>query len=168
MKIFGLTTFLLILLLMTCISCSKVKKPEGMPELFPCEIKLTQEGQPLSDASILCMSDDPKLIRWAVTGKTDAKGVAKIFTMGRFAGIPAGTFAVVLSKEETVGAGDASAPDIGAMATSTSRDVFSHISLEQTTKERTPHKITIEGKGASSFEFDCGKKVRIQRPKEAI
>ena len=161
------TVFLLVLFVMAGISCSKVKKPEGMPELFPCEIKLTQEGEPLTDASILCMSDDPKLIRWAVTGKTGANGIAKIFTMGKFEGAPAGTFAVVISKEETVG--DKGATDIGETAASSPRTVFSYVSLEQTTKERTPHKMTIEGKGGTaSFEFDCGKKVRVQRPKEAI
>ena len=83
------------------VGCAEPQKPDGIPELYPCVVKLTQEGEPLADASILCLSDDPKLIRWAVTGRADANGVAKIFTMGKFEGAPLGDFAVVVSKAPT-------------------------------------------------------------------
>ena len=157
-----------LLTIATCVSCAKVQKPDGMPDLYPCTITLTQGGEPLEGAAIICQSDDPKLIRWAITGLTDANGIAKISTMGKFQGAPVGTYAVVVTKEETEGAESAPA-DIGDMTSGGSRKtVFSLVSLELTTKETTPLKMTVEAKGANKFEFDCGEKVRVERPREAI
>lgn len=168
MKHYRIAFILVILTFVTCVSCAKVQKPDGMPDLYPCTITLTQGGEPLEGASILCQSDDSKLIRWAITGLTDANGVAKIFTMGKFEGAPLGTYAVVVTKEETEGAESAPA-DIGDMTSGGPRGtVFSLVSLELTTKETTPLKMTVEAKGDNQFNFDCGEKIRVERPREAI
>ncbi len=140
-----------------------------MPDLYPCTVTLSQGGEPLEGALIHCQSDDPKLIRWAVTGQTDAKGVAKIFTMGKYEGAPAGTYAVVVVKEETEGAASSTPVDIGETSTGDrSAPVFSLVSLEFTTKETTPLRITVEANGNSKFDLDCGEKTRVERPKEKI
>lgn len=168
MKLYRIASVFVILTLVVCVSCGKAKKPDGMPDLYPCTITLTQGGEPLANASILCQSNDPKLIRWAITGQTDEKGVAKIFTMGKYEGAPAGSFAVVVTKEETEG--DAGAPaDIGdAGAVSPTGTVFSLVALELTAKETTPLKIDVQTSGANKFDFDCGEKIRVERPKESI
>ncbi|MBR2006218.1 MAG: hypothetical protein IKK39_00190 [Thermoguttaceae bacterium] len=150
------------------VGCSQPQKPDGMPELYPCVVKLTQEGEPLADASILCLSDDPKLIRWAVTGRADANGVAKIFTMGKFEGAPLGDFAVVVSKNAAATADAASvSDDLGASGTTANEPVVSLVSLEFTEKATTPLRMTVEAK-SNEFEFDCGAKVKIERSAEAI
>ncbi len=169
MKLNRIAALLGILTLATCVSCAKVQKPDGMPDLYPCTVTLTQGGEPLEGALIHCQSDDPKLIRWAVTGQTDAKGVAKIFTMGKYEGAPAGTFAVVVTKEETEGAEESAPTDIGEASTGgQTGTVFSLVSLEFTTKETTPLRITVEANGDSKFDLDCGEKTRVERPKEKI
>lgn len=155
------------------VGCAEPPKPNGMPELYPCVVKLTQEGEPLADASILCLSDDPKLIRWAVTGRADANGVAKIFTMGKFEGAPVGEFAVVVSKNADATAdadgsdGSSGSDDLGASGTTASEPVVSLVSLELTEKATTPLRMTVEAK-SNEFEFDCGAKVEIERSAEAI
>ncbi len=150
------------------VGCAEPPKPDGMPELYPCVVKLTQEGEPLVDASILCLSDDSKLIRWAVTGRSDANGVAKIFTMGKFEGAPLGDFAVVVSKNAAATADAASvSDDLGASGTTASEPVVSLVSLEFTEKATTPLRMTVEAK-SNEFEFDCGAKVKIERSAEAI
>lgn len=151
------------------VGCAQPQKPDGMPELYPCVVKLTQEGEPLADASILCLSDDPKLIRWAVTGRADANGVAKIFTMGKFEGAPVGDFAVVVSKnaESANADGADGSDDLGASGTTASEPVVSLVALELTEKATTPLRMTVEAK-SNEFEFDCGAKVEIERSAEAL
>lgn len=150
------------------VGCAEPPKPEGMPEIYPCVVKLTQEGEPLADASILCLSDDSKLIRWAVTGRADANGVAKIFTMGKFEGAPVGEFAVVVSKNADSSADAANvSDDLGASGTTASEPVVSLVALEFTEKATTPLRMTVEAK-SNEFEFDCGAKVEIERSAEAI
>jgi len=169
MKLNRIIAVFVVFTLATCVSCAKVQKPDGMPDLYPCSITLTQGGAPLEGALIHCQSDDPKLIRWAVTGQTDAKGVAKIFTMGKYEGAPAGTFAVVVVKEETEGGAESAAVDIGETSTvDPSTPVFSLVSLEFTTKETTPLRMTVEANGANKYDFDCGEKTRVERPKDVM
>ncbi|MDD3589010.1 MAG: hypothetical protein PHO46_01875 [Thermoguttaceae bacterium] len=167
MKSYWFAVVLTVVMLTCCVSCKEERKPDGMPDLYPCTVKLTQEGQPLEGAFILCQSDDAQLIRWAVTGQTGADGVAKIFTMGKFAGAPAGTFAVVVTKEESEGGSAPSEDDMTEMKSGGfGGDVYSLVSLDQTAKETTPHKITVEAGGKNAFEFDCGEKVRVKRPRD--
>ncbi len=162
------SVFVLLTASFFAVGCAQPQKPDGMPELYPCVVKLTQEGEPLADASILCLSDDPKLIRWAVTGRADANGVAKIFTMGKFEGAPVGEFAVVVSKNANSSADAASvSDDLGASGTTANEPVVSLVALEFTEKATTPLRMTVEAK-SNEFEFDCGAKVEIERSAGAI
>ncbi|MDO5580915.1 MAG: hypothetical protein Q4G69_07250 [Planctomycetia bacterium] len=159
----------LILLLITFIpagvSCSKTKLPDGMPQLYPCTVKIIQEGKPLAEAEILLKSADPNLERWAITGRTDANGTARIVTMGKYSGAPLGDYTVLLSKNETIY--DQPPKEVhGEMVYGPSTSYFL-ISPDQGNEDKSPHKLTIESK-TNQYEFDCGKKVRIKCPKETM
>ena len=73
--------------------------PDGVPKLYPVSVSVTQEGKPLAGATVMLRYADPSAGTWAVTGRTEADGVAKLYTNG-YPGAPAGTFKVVLDKRE--------------------------------------------------------------------
>lgn len=85
--------------LVAAIGCGGKPKPDGMPELIPATIVVTQEGAPLADATVTLVSADGSC-KWAVGGKTDAKGRAALNTHGDFSGAPEGNFKVGVSKVE--------------------------------------------------------------------
>ena len=77
--------------------CGGPKKPSDLPELYPCKIKVIQDGQPLEGASVQ-LNDPEKTSRFVVGGVTDDKGVAEVKTDGKFKGAPAGKYKVLISK----------------------------------------------------------------------
>ena len=91
----------LTLMLALCLlsGCQEKKRPDGLPELFPCVITITQGGQPLNGARVFLVSESGNS-EWTVSGNTDASGKAKISTHANYAGAPAGTFKVLVSKTE--------------------------------------------------------------------
>jgi hypothetical protein len=53
------------------------------------------KGSPLSDATVTLV---PKSGNWVGVGQTDSGGQAVIQTIGRYAGVPAGSYAVTVTK----------------------------------------------------------------------
>ena len=92
--------FLLAVSVLVLPGCTKSDKPDGFPDIFPCEIKVLQDGSPLAGASVTLMGDQP----WAVGGGTDDSGVAKIFTHGKYEGAPVGKYKILVSKRIVEGA----------------------------------------------------------------
>jgi hypothetical protein len=85
------------------VGCGPAKYPSDWPKTYPCTITVTKGGQPLEDVMVL-LARTEKHGSWAVSGKTDASGVAEIETSWTHAvskGAPEGTFKVTLSKTET-------------------------------------------------------------------
>ncbi len=77
------------------------KKPEGLPELFPCSVTLTNGGAPVDGAIVtLCPVDASNA--WSSTGVTDQNGVAEIMTYGDFPGAPVGQYKVTAMKSDVV------------------------------------------------------------------
>ena len=96
------TVFSVVVLLLFVGGCSGEKRPDGLPELYPLTVKITQQGTPLVDGSVRFISTDPAsggVPRWSVSGVTNAKGEAVMKTHG-FPGSPIGPYKVVVSKEE--------------------------------------------------------------------
>ncbi len=87
----------LICALGAALGCGGKPKPDGMPELIPATVVVTQNGEPMADATVTLVSVDGSC-KWAVGGKTDAKGRAALSTHGDFSGAPEGTFKVGVSK----------------------------------------------------------------------
>lgn len=70
-------------------------RPDDLPETIPCTLTLLYKGAPLSDATVTLV---PKSGNWVGVGQTDAGGQAIIQTNGRYAGVPAGAYAVTVTK----------------------------------------------------------------------
>ena len=80
--------------------CGGKERPEGMPPLAaPVKLTIMQGGQPLADAEVqLCKKDLSS--GWVIGGRTDAHGVATIFTHGEFDGAPEGEYVALVRKTE--------------------------------------------------------------------
>ena len=127
--------------------CGGPAKPDGLPELTPCRLVLTQEGKPLSDATtLLIYQGDGDAGRWAVAGVSNKKGVVEVLTHGQFKGALSGRYAVVVTKEETEQSGETA-------------KVYSLVAPEFTTPTSTP--LTLEvGDAAVEETFDLGAPTR--------
>ena len=79
------------------LGCGGKPKPDGMPELIPTTVVVTQNGAPLGDAALTLTSADGSC-KWAVGGRSDAQGRAVLYTQGDYKGAPEGTFKVGVSK----------------------------------------------------------------------
>jgi len=97
-------TFVVVLCLyvIALVGCRKEQRPDGMPPLVPCEISVTQDGNPLDGATVgLVAEKDASGKVWLVNGHTGPNGVAVIKTYGRFTGAPINKYKVTVFKEET-------------------------------------------------------------------
>ena len=157
-NLIGLIFCLLTLSLLT--GCGGEKKPEGMPNLFPCTITLTQENAPLEGANVMAVSDDPQLARWPVTGITDANGSISFVTYGKFKGVPEGDYTLLVIKEETV----EQKPKVVDATEHRQGPVkfYSLVDPKLGEKNSSTLKIKVEKK-KNHFEFDTGKKIRLEK-----
>lgn len=76
-------------------ACNRQAMPEGMPPLVPLTLTITQESAPLAGATVRLYPDDDA-VNWASGGLTDENGSLVVYTRGRYPGIPAGTYRVVV------------------------------------------------------------------------
>jgi hypothetical protein len=75
-------------------------RPAGLPKLIPCEITvINTDGVPLAGASVRLFATETS-IHWAIIGKTDDHGIARISVNAQYSGSPAGKFRVLVSKNE--------------------------------------------------------------------
>ena len=143
------------------LGCSDVKRPEGLPKLYPCSLTFTQEGKPMEGAVITLVSSDPDF-RWTIGGIANPSGTAKIMTHGQYPGVPEGEYRVLIRKveEEEVNSFKEIDPDTGKeMITGGVIKVYTTVDKDYTDLEKTPIKITIE-KRKYSEAFECGKPIR--------
>jgi hypothetical protein len=71
----------------------------GIPQRYPVNVTITQDGKPLTDAQVILINIDPAS-NWSGGGNTDKNGVVRLRTLGQFDGIPEGTYKVIVSKIE--------------------------------------------------------------------
>ena len=97
-------TCIILLLGFVCLTgCGPSKYPPDWPKTYPCTITVTKGGQPLEGATVI-MDRIENHGSWAVSGLTNASGVAEIMTSWTKAstkGAPEGTFKITLSKAES-------------------------------------------------------------------
>ena len=128
--------------------CGGPKKPEGLPNLVPCQATFTQDSAPLADASVrLVPQGEGADARWAVAGVTDAKGVAVFLTHGQFKGAPVGSYRVVVSKEVSE-------------TENKKVKMFSTVDPKYTNQTTTDLTLDVGEKGASE-SFDVGASVKV-------
>ncbi|MGY8770849.1 MAG: carboxypeptidase-like regulatory domain-containing protein [Pirellulales bacterium] len=85
------------LLLLSLVGCgnSSVTKPDHIPDLTPCTITLTYNGQPVEGATVIAASQGGK---YSAAGTTDAAGVAVMKTDALYDGVVPGDFKVSVTK----------------------------------------------------------------------
>ncbi|MDR2171767.1 MAG: hypothetical protein LBP59_16610 [Planctomycetaceae bacterium] len=136
--------------------CSGKLRPDGMPRLVPCSILVKQDATPLANANVSIIPENGS--KWNAAGVTDNSGVAKLYTLSQYEGVPEGKYKVVISKTETV------LGIIGASDRSSEGTPDQHFNLvEPQYSNPTDTPLTIEvTKKNSHYEVNAGKKVKIQ------
>jgi hypothetical protein len=143
--------------------------PDDMPAPQETIIKVTSEGQPLSDASVTLMPTDATS-RWYAGAVTDSSGNAIIYTQSKYRGAVTGKYKITIVKRETTPStvvfpdaekdpnGYANAVDAAAKEV---RDSFDLIDPKFNSVNTTPEEIEIvTGKNHKTIE--AGKLVRIK------
>lgn len=145
---------ILFLLVVVLAGCSRERRPEGFPKLYPCTVQITQDGAPVSGVNVSLVH--PELTaRWAVGAETDESGNATIRTHG-FDGAPKGRYKIVLSKTVTEGRGRLG--DEHGNRGWEDMKIMSLVGKEYETAEETP--LEIEVKKAARQSFEIGKAER--------
>jgi len=147
--------------------CGGPPRPAGLPPLFPCDITIIQEGQPLEGALVRLIPESG-VSEWAISGKTNANGVAIIST-ALFRGAPEGTFKVLVSKTDVTPSQHTEPEDINspewegwnALVVTERRHTVMFVKPEYDQVRTTPHSITIT-KGRNQQTFDVGEPVAIR------
>jgi len=157
MRIFLILSLSVTLLL--CAGCGgDGGRPADLPPLFPVNISIIQDGQPLEGATVtLIATTAGPYSRSSAT--TNEAGIARIRTHG-FVGVPAGEFAVAIEKqviegEREVFDGDEVVGRVGGRAYNLVDTTFS-------TQATTTFSISVpaERRGATET-FDVGAAVRV-------
>ena len=87
--------------------CNGEKRPAGMPALHKTKLTFTQGGAPLADAKITLFADNAANTQWTSGGVTDSTGAIQLKTLGKFDGVPEGTYKITVTKTETEGTAEA-------------------------------------------------------------
>jgi len=130
-------------------------RPQDLPKLYPVNITVTQEGNPLEGATVTLKSKEA--VKYAVcSGTTNAAGVAVLLTYG-YAGAPLGQYAVMIDKTGVEGAKEAINEE--GLSYETGGAIYRYVDA-QYWLESTPLSIDVTEKGAKET-FDVGKPVRV-------
>ena len=146
----------------TCWSgCSRVPRPADLPDLYPCQLTISQDGKPLEKANVTLYPDDSKS-KWTVGGTTDSRGIVTILTHAQFPGAPAGEYKIVVSKTESYQERPAQPKPGGdgtEMIPGTPIQIFGLVELQYIDIKTTPLTMTVK-KGKNSKDIDVGKAIR--------
>ncbi|MDR1962475.1 MAG: carboxypeptidase-like regulatory domain-containing protein [Planctomycetaceae bacterium] len=152
---------LLIFLLLPYFGCNGSPHPHDLPPLYPAVLVLTQEGKPLENALVVLYSTDSNF-KWSVAAVSDRNGKATLLTHGKFFGVPAGEYKIIITKTE---ASDQNVSDSNSSHNPEvytpipTRTLFSLVEKQYTDIATTPFTIIIE-KGKNVQNLDIGKAVR--------
>lgn len=163
---FLMTTFRLIrqltflsLFTLVLTGCSGDVTPDGMPNLQPLALTVTQQGAPLEGASVQLIATDPANSRWASGGTTDAEGKVVLKTLGQYEGVVPGTYKVTFYKMATEG--NAAAPAVDSPSSGGSTEAFLVIDPKYQTETTTPVEIAVVQGVDSLPAIDLGAPVKI-------
>jgi len=142
--------------------CAQEQKPDGLPDLYPCTLTLTQDGQPLAGATVQVLSADADG-KWSAGGTTDEQGKVILVTYGKYQGVQAGKHKVVVSKQESdVPEGEMEAGIVvpGSGGGGTLPTSYTLVEKEYTSQETTPLELEIVPDQDNDQTFECGKAIR--------
>lgn len=150
--------------------CGGEKTPPDMPKLQPTSITIVQDGAPCVDANVQLVKANDLNYKWLAGGRTDAKGVCVIKTLGKYNGAPEGDFQVVVYKTvrlESETRKNVPEPQDPKEAQAWSKKVaeeekeFEEIDPKYKKYDQTDLTITIKS-GKNEQTFDVGPKVSIE------
>ena len=159
-KAFFLTAICLATLV--AISCKNEKRPDGMPDIYPCSLKIIQDSQPLPDAQVRIASSDPQIARFPCGGTSDQSGVVELKTMG-FKGAPRGTFKVVVSKIEWKNRPSNAEEARKYESEGIKEESYDLVDRKFADASTTPLEIEIQEGVSSPIEIDVGSAVHVSR-----
>ncbi|MDR1383480.1 MAG: hypothetical protein LBJ67_06500 [Planctomycetaceae bacterium] len=140
--------------------------PSDLPKLYPTTIKIIQDGQELSDASVTIMPVDGSA--WYASAKTDTQGNATLLTQGQYPGTATGKYKVTVSKRE-ITQSKITIPDPNTDPTGHVKALeqankealeFNLVDLKYSSANTTPEEIEITS-AKNEKTIDVGKTVRI-------
>lgn len=142
--------------------------PEGLPNLVPASIQLTQDGAPLAGATV-SLIDPAGSQQFYPGGLSDESGTIELYTNGRYKGAPEGKYKVVVTKTETDPSKLGPAPSLddpkyGEYMEKTAReerDTYTLIDKKYSDAKGTPLEVEIK-KGGEVQKLDVGAKVKIK------
>lgn len=152
----------LCLLIVTTASCKQEKRPAGMPEIYPCSLKIVQDSAPLADAEVSVVSSDPQIVRFPCGGVSDQDGIVELKTMG-FKGAPAGSFKVVVSKIEYLNQPKSYDEAQKFQSEGIKEESFDLVDRKFGDASTTDLQIEIQQSNSAPIEIDVGEAVRVSR-----
>jgi len=93
----NLLYFITIFTLVALVGCGGVKLPADLPKLYPAQIEITANDGAKLEGAVVSLTLIGESRGEPVGGGTDAKGIAKLYTRGEYAGAPAGKYKVCVS-----------------------------------------------------------------------
>ena len=149
--------------------CLSEPRPAGFPKLVPCALLITQEGQPLADASVSLFPVESGN-KWSSGGMSDANGLVRLRTHGKFDGVPVGKYKVVIQKQITEGKTDsapmhASPQEIAEFERRRKANpprTYNLVETVFTSPQTTTLEINVEKKSKNPLTLDAGKAVRAE------
>jgi len=147
------------------LGCGK-RAPEGLPNLEPVKLTVTQDGAPCAEAQVNLLAFDSSN-KWSSGGTTDANGVVALVTHGQYKGVPAGKYKVSVFKKVGEGTPPPPLPTDEASEkayndyyeSGQTYDLFCLIEKQYTDLNTTPLEIEVV-KGKNDITVDVGAPVR--------
>jgi hypothetical protein len=161
----------LILLLAFVVLCAAgcgERLPSGLPKVYPVSLIIVQEGTPLADATVSLIPKNTES-SWSATGVTDASGKAEFYTQGKYKGVPADDYKIVVLKtftEPSQYAGQGKPADVDYMEWQNklgAEKLRSYNLVEEKYCDRsmTPLELHVDADGVKNKQIEAGKAVRI-------
>lgn len=135
-------------------------RPKDLPPLVPCAVTITQDGQPLSGATVSFVPVDAAAAKYQASAITDDTGKAVATTYG-FNGVPVGKYKVCVWKTLTEGVTQVM-DGYGDMVDSPGIE-YRTVELLYSDSQTTPLEIEITSKKTPLMSFDVGKPVKIRK-----
>jgi len=130
-----------------------------MPPLFPVNITIIQDGQPLEGATVTLIATAPVVAQYGISsGTTTAAGVARPRTYG-FDGVPAGDYTVVVERRVTEG--EQQIIEDGAVVGTRGGRTYQLVDAQFSTAATSTLRISVAERRGATETFDVGAAVRV-------
>ena len=164
-------SILVILALLCLLGCGK-KRPEGLEQIYPCNITVTKGGTPLADARVVLHSKTG--VGFTFAGMTNSQGKTEIISEFDFKGVPAGNYGVAIIKSPENPVKKKSQEELNAMTMEEGQAYFAQYhaaagKLEKvipdhlTVPSASPLEIAVTESGPNDFSFEIEE--HLQPPK---